>query len=310
MDPLPIAPPEPRDDLLREIRDAECLGTTSDGKRIHVFKSRGYSSVMRELGRLREIAFRDAGEGTGRERDVDVFDTYYRHVLLWDEADGEIVGAYRIGEALEILAARGARGFYSHTLFDFGDALHERLPAALELGRSFVQPRYQGLRSLDSLWQGVGAYVARRPQVRYLFGPVSVSAGYPESARKLLVYFYRRYFGLSVRMAHARRPFVIAPEEEQALAAMLPGNDYARDFRALKSFLNEAGVGIPTLYKQYTELCDEGGAHFLGFGIDPAFAGCLDGLVWVDLERVKPAKRERYLRAPGQVPARDAAEIA
>ena len=297
-----IAHPEARLELRRELHAAECLGRTNDGKDIYLFAGRANSAVMRELGRLREIAFRQVGEGTGKRRDLDAFDAYYKHVVLWDEVEMQIVGAYRIGEVESILAERGPEGLYTHGLFSFEDGMRSHFSQSLELGRSFVQPRYQGMRALEYLWYGIGAYLATRPQVRYLFGPVSVSAGYPEEARKLLVYFYRRYFGMPERLATARVPFVIPDADEPALAAVIPGDDYTRDFRALKQRLGELGVNVPTLYKQYTELCDPGGARFLGFGIDAAFSGCVDGLVLVDLLRLKPAKRERYLGALGDRP--------
>ncbi len=302
----PVAHPEPRLSVRGELNGAERLGRTADGKDIFLFEGRGNSAVMRELGRLREIAFRQAGEGTGRRRDLDAFDAYYKQVVLWDESALQIVGAYRIGEAASIVASRGPDGLYTHGLFALEEGMGELLPRALELGRSFVQPRYQGLRALDYLWHGIGAYLATRPSVRYLFGPVSISAQYPEEARRLLVHFYRRHFGAAQALATPRRPFAIPPEDEAAFRALVTGEDYARDFRALKKRLGELGVAVPTLYKQYTDLCEPGGARFLGFSVDPAFAGCVDGLVLVDLEKLKASKRERYLggsrlrRAPAE----------
>ena len=158
-----------------------------------------------------------------------------------------------------------------------------------------MHPRYQNLRALEYLWYGIGAYLTARPSVRYLFGPVSVSADYPEKARKLLVYFYRRYFGTAQQLAIPRAPFVLTESDERELAAEIPGEDYARDFRALRQRLGEFGMGVPTLYKQYTDLCEPGGARFLGFNVDPAFAMCVDGLVLVDLAMLKASKRERYM---------------
>jgi putative hemolysin len=291
----PIAHPEPRLDLRRELRESERLGRTGDGKEIFLLEGRQGSTVLRELGRLREVAFRQIGEGTGRRRDLDAFDACYKHVILWDEADLQVVGAYRIGEAASIVAARGPGGLYSHGLFEFEDEFRAKFPQAIELGRSFVQPRYQNLRALEYLWYGIGAYLAARPSVRYLFGPVSVSADYPEKARKLLVYFYRRYFGVGQRLATPRSPFVLTQDDERELAAEIPGEDYARDFRALKQRLGAFGKSVPTLYKQYTDLCEPGGARFLGFNVDPAFAMCVDGLVLVDLAMLKAPKRERYM---------------
>jgi len=298
----PVARPEARLAVREELRSAERLGQTGDGKDIFLFEGRANSAVMRELGRLREIAFRRAGEGTGRRRDLDAFDAYYRQVVLWDESALQIVGAYRLGEAASIVAARGLEGLYTHGLFALEEGFRRILPRSLELGRSFVQPRYQGLRALEYLWYGIGAYVATRPSVRYLFGPVSISAQYPAQARGLLVHFYRLYFGDSQGLATARVRYAVPPAEEATHRAFFAGDDYPRDFRALKHRLGELGVGVPTLYKQYTELCEPGGARFLGFGVDRDFSDCIDGLVLVDLEMLKATKRRRYL-GPSPSPA-------
>jgi len=290
-----VARPEDRVELRRGLRDSKVLGRTADGKQIILFDATADSAVLRELGRLREIAFRQVGEGTGNRRDVDAFDAWYRHVILWDEAELQIVGAYRIGEVASILAARGAEGLYTHNLFSYHDGLRAHFAQSLELGRSFVQPRYQGMRALEYLWYGIGAYLATRPDVRYLFGPVSLSAAYPERARRMLVYFYRRYFGLPERLAEPRTPFEIPEADEAWLRRIMPGTNYALDFRTLRQRLGEQGLAVPTLYKQYADLCDVGGTRFLGFNVDPAFSNCVDGLVWVDLLRLKPGKRQRYL---------------
>ncbi len=300
----PIAHPEDRLALRRELKAARVLGSTGDGKQILLFDAPGDSAVLRELGRLREIAFRQVGEGTGKRRDVDAFDAYYRHVLLWDEADLQIVGAYRIGEVKPILSSRGPEGLYTHGLFAFEEGLRSHyLEQSLELGRSFVQPRYQGMRALDYLWCGIGAYLATRPDIRYLFGPVSLSGAYPEAARRLLVFFYQRHFGMPERLAVARNPYAVAEAEHAQLAGRMPGVDYAADFKALKHELAGMGCTVPVLYKQYAELCDPGGTRFLAFNVDPAFGDCIDGLVLVDLLRLKPGKRERYLGNGGRAVA-------
>jgi putative hemolysin len=280
----PIAPAEDRALVRRELHGAQCLGATQDGKQIFLFDAKTDSAVLRELGRLREIAFRRAGEGTGKRRDIDSFDAHYRHLVLWDDADLQIVGAYRIGEAGKIVAERGEAALYTHTLFSFGDRLRELFPSALELGRIFVQPRYQGMRALDYLWHGIGAFLRTRPDVRYLFGPVSISASYPEAARALLVDFFRGHYSAGVGFASPRIEFSCATEG-------------VADVRTLKQRLSSLGVSIPVLYKQYAELCEPGGTRFAAFNVDPAFANCVDGLVLVDLELVKAAKRERYLAA-------------
>ena len=291
----PVAHPEDRLLVRRELQSAELLGRSHDGKQILLFDGRADSAVLRELGRLREIAFRQIGEGTGKRRDVDAYDSYYRHIVLWDDAELQIVGAYRIAEAAKVIAERGEQGLYTHCLFSYGEALRERFGEALELGRSFVQPRYQGMSALDYLWLGVGAYLVKHPELRYLFGAVSMSAAYPEAARRMVAYFYRRHHGAE-GMATPRRPLIFAPAECERLASLFPGRDYQADWRKLKDELAAMGVSVPVLYRQYTELCEPGGTRFLGCSVDPAFGNCVDALVLVDLHALKSAKRSRYLR--------------
>jgi putative hemolysin len=302
-EPIPVARPEDRLQVRRELQGGELLGQTADGKKILLFDALPDSAALRELGRLREMTFREVGEGTGKRRDIDSFDAYYRHVVVWDDADLQIAGAYRIGEAAKIVSTLGDEGLYTRGLFSYGEFLRERFGHALELGRSFVQPRYQGMRALDYLWHGIGAYLRTRPEVRYLFGPVSLSASYPEAARRMAVYFFRRHFGAQEPVAVARFPYVIPAAEERELAALFPGRDYAVELRILKQRLSGLGVAVPILYKQYSELCDQGGTRFLAFNVDPAFSYCVDGLVWIDLRRLKAAKRARYMS-----PAKDLSE--
>jgi putative hemolysin len=143
-------------------------------------------ALMREIGRLRELTFRKVGEGTGRKIDLDEFDQYYQHIVLWDESQLEVVGAYRIAAGDVIYRRLGISGFYTSTLFRFSEEFEKYLPQSLELGRSFVQPNYWNSQALDYLWHGIGAYMAARPQYNYLFGPVSVSNSYSAEARELL----------------------------------------------------------------------------------------------------------------------------
>jgi len=295
----PTAQPEPRPALRTALHRATCLGQTRDGKQIFLFDYTQDCPVMREIGRLREIAFRRVGEGSGKRRDLDAFDTYYRHLVLWDDVDLQIVGAYRIGEAGRIVETRGCAGLYTDSLFAYAEAMHCYFPRALELGRSFVQPRYWGLRSLDYLWYGIGAYLRRHPDIRYLFGPVSISDGYPAAAKDLLVHFYRHFFGDAGGLARARNPYIIHDVQRPPLRDLFRHLDYEQGFRALKDQLARLGMTVPTLYKQYSEVCEPGGARFLDFGVDPKFANCIDGLVLVDLNRLKNAKRARYIADDG-----------
>ena len=234
------------------------------------------------------------GEGTGHCKDIDDFDRYYRHLILWDETDLEIVGAYRLGEIWK-WPQQDSHLLYSATLFDYAKDAAPIFTAGLELGRSFVQPEYWGKRSLDYLWQGIGAYLARHPQVNYLFGPVSLSQNLPKKARDLLVTHYGNYYPDPQNLARAKSPYICDGETATLIAGQATGDDVDTAFAALKSQLAFMGVKIPTLYKKYTDLCLPGGTRFCGFNIDENFGHCVDGLVVVDLGLVKAKKRARYM---------------
>ncbi|MGI0152723.1 GNAT family N-acyltransferase [Pseudidiomarina sp. WS423] len=291
----PIARSEARERLQQALQDCECLGETADGKSIYLYRYQGNSPIMRELGRLREVAFRAVDEGTGKRRDLDNFDTWYLHLILWDPQDLEIAGAYRLGDTKAILAQHGVAGLYSQTLFEYQPQLLPLLEQGLELGRSFVQPRYWGKRSLDYLWQGIGALLRRHPEYRYLFGPVTMSASLPKLAQDAMVQFFAEQFPDPDGLAVPRAPY-------QALERPLPppSGDYLQDFTHLKHHLAHQGVAIPTLYKQYADLCEPGGVRFIGFNVDADFADAVDGLVWVDITRLKPGKKARYLSGSSQ----------
>lgn len=291
--PVPLVHAVDRRRLQTCLAAMPCLGTTPDGKRIHAGPLAADSPLLREIGRLRELTFRAVGEGTGKRLDLDAYDTWYDHIVLWDPEALEVAGAYRVAPGEKLLAERGLEGFYTASLFRYPCAMLPRLAQGMELGRSFVAPAYQGTRSLDYLWLGIGAYVRAHPGVRYLFGPVTVSAEMPIAAREQLVAYYQRYFGCRRSDVAALRPFrfLAAPP---AFSDMDPETA----FRVLKANLGALGARVPTLYKQYTELCEPGGARFLAFGVDPAFNNAVDGLVELDLAQVRPRKRQRYLKAP------------
>ncbi|CAI8154303.1 MAG: Uncharacterised protein [Pseudidiomarina mangrovi] len=288
----PVARAEPRQLLKRAIEACELLGETADGHHIYHYRYQGNSTILRELGRLREIAFRAVDEGTGRRRDLDNYDTWYQHLLLWSPQDLEIAGAYRLGDCAEILAQHGVAGLYSHSLFRYSPAMDRYFSQGLELGRSFVQPRYWGRRSLEYLWQGIGALLRRQPNYRYLFGPVTLSGALPQQAKDAMVQFFSQHFVDAEQLAAGRTPYVA---EQQPLAP--PSADYSYDFASLKQYLASMQVAIPTLYKQYADLCEPGGVRFLAFNIDTDFADAIDGLVMVDIAQLKASKRMRYIDA-------------
>lgn len=291
----PLIEPIAVENLVSELAQARALGKTQDGKDILLWSTPCETPLLREIGRLRELSFRAVGEGTGQALDIDAYDLYYQHLILWDAQAQEIVGAYRFGLGCRIMESRNEAAFYSHTLFQFSPAMVRHLPQALELGRSFVQPKYWGSRSLHYLWQGIGAFLRVHPDVRYLFGPVSVSADLPARARALLVAFYGTHFGWhGAPLAAARKPYRMPRKYQRSIA--FGTAEYAIEFAQLKSELKILGVAIPTLYKQYSELCEPGGLWFCAFNVDEHFGGCLDGLLWLDITQLKASKYQRYMR--------------
>ena len=266
------------------------LGETSDGKQIRVGALAADAPLLREIGRLRELTFRAVGEGTGRSLDLDPWDSWYEHIVLWDAGAARIAGAYRIARGAPVLAAHGIRGLYTASLFDYADDAIARIAQGMELGRSFVAPDYWGSRSIDYLWQGIGAYLRAHPKVRYLFGAVSISAALPPAAREQIAAHYAHYFGGDAGEVVSKRPFAYRAAQPRDAAV-----DAETAFRVLKANLDALGAQVPMLYKQYTELCEPGGARFLAFGVDPDFSDAVDGLIEVDIQRMRPKKRQRYL---------------
>lgn len=294
--PEAVSPAEPQAAIEAGIARLRLLDRTADGKEIRVGTLAVDAPLMREIGRLRELTFRAVGEGTGRARDLDEYDAGYEHIVLWDAEKSRIAGAYRVARGARVLADKGVAGLYTASLFHYADAAIPRLAAGMELGRSFVVPAYWNSRSLDYLWQGIGAYLRAHPDVRYLFGPVSISAALPAAARDALVAYYDRYFGAGDGLARSLRPFAYF-DAPPAFGDV----DAETAFKVLKQNLDALGSSVPTLYKQYTELCEPGGARFLAFGVDPAFSDAIDGLIEVDIAAMRPKKRQRYLEPRGAI---------
>ncbi len=290
-----IIHPVDRRQLREELASSTLLGQTSDGKKIYLVDFDKAHRVMREIARLREQTFRKVGEGTGLKLDLDRFDRYYQHIVLWDEGPLEIIGSYRVGNCRQIISELGVEGLYTNTLFRYSPAARPILDQALELGRSFVQIKYWKSNALDYLWQGIGAYLIRHPEVNYLLGPVSISNTYTERAKELLVYFYQTWFPGDREFAPHVSPFRISQNNQAELAVLFPRIEYRQELRKLKEALKMLGFSIPVLYKQYSELCEEGGVAFLDFGVDKDFGDCIDGLILIRIDRLLPNKRERYM---------------
>lgn len=238
--------------------------------------------LLDEIGRLREITFRGAGEGTGRARDLDRFDAHYLHLFVWNSARREIAGAYRLAGT----DRAGLDGMYTATLFRFDDRFLRALGPALELGRSFVRQEYQkGFAPLLLLWKGIGKYVAANPRYKRLFGPVSISNEYQSLSRELMISFLEKSASIPcwTHLVSGRN----APRLPRA-------ESFCRDLDELSDLVSDIEpnhAGIPVLLRQYLRL----GGKLLGFNVDPEFSDALDGLIVVDLTHAERKLLDRYL---------------
>jgi putative hemolysin len=252
--------------------------------------------VMRELGRLRETAFRAVGEGTGKSFDLDDFDPHYHHLFVWHEASSEIVGAYRLAFTHDLIAARGVESLYTHSLFEFDVSLFERLGPSLEMGRSFVHPAWQGnTRALRLLWAGIAILLDRHPVLRHLFGPVSVSPQFSDTGKFLIMTALQLHhmdadLKQLVRPRNAPRQLAHQTSQQSELRLIEISAGLADPTR-LSKFLQrtEHGLKLPMLIKHYIELK----GRFAGFSVDEAFNGTLDGLVFVRVEDISSRMRGR-----------------
>ena len=284
----------------REIRglDPEALLDQQGENEVYIVEANRAPSVVREIGRLREITFRQTGEGTGKSIDLDEFDTYYLHLFIWNRAAREVVGAYRLGQSDRILQNFGIKGFYTATLFSYHRAFIEQVTPALEMGRSFVRAEYQrSYAPLLLLWRGIGVYARQNPQYKILFGPVSISNDYHPNSRELMVDFLKQYCRAEdlEHLVRARSPFRTRPIKrwENVL-----DQGTAWDIEELSTFIADIETdqkGVPVLLKQYLKL----GGKLLGFNVDSHFSNALDGLIVVDLVKTDPRLLDRYMGKAG-----------
>jgi putative hemolysin len=292
----PVAPEESSEVLTTELNglaQERCLAESGD-LTVYLAKANETPQMLQELGRLREITFRQAGEGTGKCRDLDRFDHYYWHVLLWNKVKRELVGAYRAGNTTEILAGHGVSGLYTSTLFRFDVRLFEKLGPALELGRSFIRAEYQReYAPLLLLWKGIARLLATQTGTAVLFGAVSISNDYNKASREMIYRFFeaRMQEDELAEMIEPRRPFrpiSLRPWDCRAMCRAL------RDLEELSQPITDVETdrkGLPILLRQYAKI----GGKLLGFNVDRKFSNVLDGLVVVDLRKTEPAVLERYM---------------
>jgi putative hemolysin len=290
----------PADLLTEEVEklpEDRCLVESGD-LAVYLGTAREIPQLLQEVGRLRELTFRRAGEGTGKSRDLDSFDGHYWHILLWHKTKRELVGAYRAGDTAEILTERGVSGLYTSTLFRYDQRAFQKLGPALELGRSFVRPEYQRQYApLLLLWKGIARLVARRPEIPVLFGAVSISNDYSEASREMIYRFFeaRLEDDELASLIEPRQPFRPAPLRKWDYCGMF---QVLRDLDELSQPITDVeadGKGLPILLRQYAKV----GGKLVGFNVDRKFSNAFDGLVVVDLRKTEPAVLQRYMGREG-----------
>jgi putative hemolysin len=292
----PISSALPRELLLCDLKALPADRCIAQNQEFAVYMAQApeIPHLIQEVGRKREVTFRLAGEGTGKRADLDRYDRYYWHLLLWNKAKDELVGAYRAGNTAEIISRYGRDGLYTSSLFRYDRRLFEKLGPALELGRSFIAAEYQRQYApLLMLWKGIARFVTVRPETPVLFGAVSISNAYNRASRELIYSFFeaRRQEDELADFVEPRRPF-------------RPGRLRRWDCRAVCHILRDLdelsepiadveidGKGLPILLKQYAKI----GGKLLGFNVDKKFSDVLDGLVVVDLRQTEAGVLERYM---------------
>ena len=297
---MEIAPETPPDQVALEIDrlpESQVL-VRSRKEVVYQAEADQIPSVLREIGRLREITFRQVGEGTGKDLDIDVYDSYYTHLVLWDESARQLVGSYRLGRVDEILAQRGRKGLYTHSLFKFKKEFFDQVTPALELGRSFVRPEYQkSYAPLLLLWKAISAYLVKYPRYRFLFGPVSINSEYRAICRRLMIDFLKsnRFLPTLAKLVKPRTPARFKPLKTCDHEPVIEFLDTVENLSDLIGCMEDDQKGIPVLLRQYIRH----GGYLVGFNLDPNFGDCLDGLIVVDAPKTDFKTLERYMGKEG-----------
>ena len=298
----PIDTPIPPEELQAEIdslpEEEHLLFThPSTGLQIYTAVGNRIPRLLKEIGIQREITFRAVGEGSGTACDTDAYDLYYDHLIMWDPAYKRIAGAYRMGRTDCIVKSRGITGIYNTEFFTLGNGFINHVVNGLEMGRAFITAPYQKHpASLDTLWMGIGRFILKHPQYRYLYGTVSISSDYTVRSRTL-IHEYLKCHCLDHELAEhvqAKTP----PQDMDLLsedARLLPTG--LADLRLLSSMVSDLepdSRSVPVLLKQYLRL----NGRMVSFNVDSEFGDTLDCMVVVDLYEAPERLMTRYFGAP------------
>lgn len=302
---LPIIPPVDRDLLAAELTPERRLRATNKaGNEIYVFKAEEAPNAMREVGRLREIAFRAAGGGTGKDCDIDEFDggeTPYYQLIVWNPEDRQILGGYRFLPGREMkLNAEGQPMLATTHMFHFSQEFIETyLRDTVELGRSFVTLEYQstrllskGLFALDNLWDGLGALTVVIPGLKYFFGKMTMYPSFNRPARDMILYFLKKHFGDKDGLVTPLTPLTLdTPEEE--LRAIFVEDDFKSDYRILNTAVRRLGFNIPPLVNAYMGLSPT--MRVFGTAVNHEFGNVEETGILIAVNEILEEKRMRHI---------------
>ncbi len=298
------------DPISREILEAELNAdrfvrdTNNGSNKIFIITHNDSPNVMLEIGRLREISFRASGGGTGHEIDIDEYDTsgnVYKQLIVWNPADREIVGGYRFIECADAgMDEQNVFRLATSELFTFSDKfVSEYMPYTIELGRSFVQPRYQpssenrkGLFSLDNLWDGLGAIVVDYPHIRYFFGKVTMYSHFNSLARDYILSFMHHYFPDQEQLVKPIQPRGIN-HDMSAFVQELEGLNYKDGHRVLNSHVRDLGENIPPLFNSYMNLSAT--MKTFGTALNDHFGDVEETGIMVTISEIYSTKKDRHI---------------
>jgi hypothetical protein len=303
----PIIEPVDKQLLESELVDSTFLRNTNNGhNKIYVFTAHDSPNLMREVGRLRELTFRDAGGGTGKSVDIDEFDIMevpFHQLIVWDPIESEITGGYRFIHGRDIHVDKESV-IHSATaeLFKFSNGfIRDYLPLSIELGRSFVQPNYQplvnfrkGMYSLDNLWDGLGAMIIENPDVKYFFGKMTMYPDYNKTARDIVLYFLRRYFpDTETLMVPGESVLPITPDA--VIAELFSARTFEENYKILIQSVRKYGEHVPPLVNAYMNLSPT--MRTFGTAINHDFGDVEETGILIHIEDIYPRKKERHLKS-------------
>lgn len=302
----PVIYPVEKEKLISELTEERFIRKTNKaGNEIYTFDAHTAPNLMREVGRIRELTFRTAGGGTGKEIDIDEFDiaknTPYQQLIVWDPQEQEILGGYRyiLCDHLE-KNAQGEPNLATTELFHFSEHFKEKyLPKMIELGRSFVHPLYQSTRmgrkslfALDNLWDGLGALTVDHPEIEYFFGKVTMYTSFNIQARNLILYFMQKYFHDNENLVYPITPLNISIDYAK-MQAIFTGNNYNEDYRILSHHVRKLGENIPPLVNAYMSLSPS--MKTFGTAVNPGFGGVEETAIIIKISDVYEAKKKRHI---------------